>query len=627
MIKFALVVPCKNFIDVAFSTFREHNLKDDMYGNHEYVMEEVIVNPDTVDKVWINADVIITRGLFAEILQSIKRDIPVVEIPVPAIDLVRTINACVKKFGPRKIGAIGAYNMIQGVDALADLVTTPVRSYILDRPNGGPALVSQAIKDGCSVIIGGMHTCDYATQINVANLQIRTSRESCWQSITDAKRAAHISRTEQEKAGRLKAMLDLSRDGILSFDLNTKRIGMLNRCAEAMLGLKNSFLDSRIQDTPLPRDFKALLLDSREYNNEVLQCGDTMLNITKRFITVKNNTVGAMVNIQEVHGIQMLERGIRRKIYNQGHVAKASFGDVIAETPLMQKLIASARKFSRTDSNILLLGESGSGKEILAQSIHNHSRRQGAPFVAVNCAVIPESLLESELFGYDPGAFTGAKKNGKPGFFELAHNGTIFLDEIGELPLAFQAKLLRAIQEREIMRLGGHEVIPVDIRIIAATNQNIEEMVRKGTFRQDLFFRLDVLRLGIPRLCDRRGDIPPLAVSYLRRYFPGCAIEPGALQELEGMEWPGNVRHLHNFCERLAVLKESGAITAADVRELAGAAAAQPELSKEPPAPEDSEPGRIRAALAQTRYHRGRAARQLGMDRSTLWRKMREYDL
>jgi transcriptional regulator with PAS, ATPase and Fis domain len=257
--------------------------------------------------------------------------------------------------------------------------------------------------------------------------------------------------------------------------------------------------------------------------------------------------------------------------------------------------------------------------------------------VAVNCAAIPESLLESELFGYVSGAFTGAQKAGKAGYFELAHGGTIFLDEIGELPLSFQTRLLRVIQEREVMRLGGDSLIPLNIRIIAATNRDLEDLAAKGRFRQDLFFRLDVLRIDIPPLRERREDIPPIATEFFRSQFPVAVVGGDALEALAEMDWPGNIRQLRNYCERLAVLKKESVISRRDVEELTpGGCDAIREVSRQNQEWEkkkvdsesgDSERDMIVRALYKCRYNRSRTAKELGMDRSTLWRKMKMHDL
>ncbi|MDW7675615.1 MAG: sigma 54-interacting transcriptional regulator, partial [Bacillota bacterium] len=259
--------------------------------------------------------------------------------------------------------------------------------------------------------------------------------------------------------------------------------------------------------------------------------------------------------------VQQLEQKIRTKIYSQGLIAKHNFSDIVGKSENMLQVVNKALKFAETDSTILLLGESGTGKEMFAQSIHNASSRRKGPFVAINCAALPENLLESELFGYEEGAFTGARKGGKQGLFELAHRGTIFLDEIGSINLALQGRLLRVLQEREVMRVGGNQVIPVDIRIIAATNEDLGERVTFGQFRNDLFYRLNVLKLLLPALRERTGD-PELLLEY---FINSCNQKFGKKVVVTNKDlfnwansyyWPGNIRQLENFVERLIILAE-----------------------------------------------------------------------
>jgi transcriptional regulator with PAS, ATPase and Fis domain len=200
-----------------------------------------------------------------------------------------------------------------------------------------------------------------------------------------------------------------------------------------------------------------------------------------------------------------------------------------------------------SDASILITGESGTGKELFSQAIHNASRRRAKPFVAINCAAIPESLLESELFGYDEGAFTGAKKGGKPGLFEIAHEGTVFLDEIGEMPLALQARLLRVLQEKCVMRVGGNRLIDIDVRVIAATNRNLKDEVRRQTFRKDLYYRLNVLPMVLPTLREHSEDVPELIAMMQKRLGATFSIGPALMTELKRYEWDGNIRELQNL--------------------------------------------------------------------------------
>jgi transcriptional regulator with GAF, ATPase, and Fis domain len=233
---------------------------------------------------------------------------------------------------------------------------------------------------------------------------------------------------------------------------------------------------------------------------------------------------------------------------------------MIGQSMVMRGIFTQILKVARTDSTVLISGESGTGKELVAASLYEHSFRRGKPFIKLNCVAIPEGLLESELFGHEKGAFTGATAQ-KIGKFELADGGTIFLDEIGDMPLTTQAKLLRVLQEKEFERVGGSQTIRVDVRFIAATNKNLIEMVRQGTFREDLYYRLNVFAISLPALRERKEDIPLLAAHFLERMAGGpVKLTAEALQILTAYAWPGNVRELQNTLERAAVLTDSGAI-------------------------------------------------------------------
>lgn len=242
---------------------------------------------------------------------------------------------------------------------------------------------------------------------------------------------------------------------------------------------------------------------------------------------------------------------------------------LIYSSKIMEEIVEQAKRIAEVDSTVLLCGDSGVGKEVFAQTIHSHSPRQSRPFVRVNCGAIPENLMESEFFGYESGAFTGADRSGKPGLFELAHTGTIFLDEVGELPPSLQVKLLRVLQEREIRRIGGTHTIPIDVRVIAATNKDLRRMVQEKTFREDLYYRLHVIPIHLPPLRRRRADIVPLSLHFLTRYNQKYGKEKQlarkAIEILEHYEWPGNIRELQNVLERLVVITPHDFIEDQDV--------------------------------------------------------------
>ena len=271
----------------------------------------------------------------------------------------------------------------------------------------------------------------------------------------------------------------------------------------------------------------------------------------------------------------------RLAAHSVGAKAIYTFSSIIGESPSLQKAIELSKVASHSNITTLILGESGTGKELFAHAIHNASARKNAPFVVVNCGALPRDLIQSELFGYDPGAFTGAQKQGKPGKFKLAEGGTIFLDEIGDMPPGIQAKLLRLLQEKQIQRLGGHDSIDVDVRIIAATNANLEQAVADGRFREDLYYRLKVVTLRTPPLRERREDIPALAAFLLHRqaaelHRPDPGLEEEALRYLAGLDWPGNVRELSNALQKALVFNSGAPVSIRDLQLVLDSPAAHP---------------------------------------------------
>ncbi len=319
------------------------------------------------------------------------------------------------------------------------------------------------------------------------------------------------------------------------------------------------------------------------------------------------------------------------------------FENIVGRSPAMAEVFELVRKAARSEANILVVGESGTGKELIARAIHANSPRAAQAFVPVDCASLPENLLESELFGHEKGAFTGAVRT-KPGLIEVAHHGTLFLDEIAELPLGLQVKLLRALQEREIRRVGGTRQIEVDVRVVSATNRNLRELMVEGKFREELYYRVNVIAIALPPLRERKGDVTLLAYTFLKAYGQGREVpirgfEPEALQLLEAYAWPGNVRELQNVIERACALADGDTITLRDLPghlrshpPASGPSAAAPPLSlplKEAKARWTSE---LEAAyLAELLKRHGgnvsQAARAAGIDRKTFHRLLNKYGL
>lgn len=308
--------------------------------------------------------------------------------------------------------------------------------------------------------------------------------------------------------------------------------------------------------------------------------------------------------------------------------------------PAISRAIRIARRVAPTDATVLLTGESGVGKELFAHAVHRGSSRSEQPFIAINCGAIPAALFESELFGYQGGAFTGADRKGKPGKLELAHKGTLFLDEVGELPLEMQVKFLRVLQERQFYRVGGTEPVQIDVRIVTATNRDLEKRIVEGTFREDLFYRLNVVAIEIPPLRERVEDIPDLVQLFTREIAlqhgkPIPRFDPEVIVTLMNYSWPGNIRQLRNVIERLVILTEGDWIR----REHLPPSIQVPRLESEVRAPlqlhfsrddhaePESELQLIENALRTTYGNKAAAAKLLGISRGTLYNKMRKYGL
>ncbi len=303
------------------------------------------------------------------------------------------------------------------------------------------------------------------------------------------------------------------------------------------------------------------------------------------------------------------------------------FENIIGLSPAMTELFDMLRKIAPTDATVLITGESGTGKELIAKAIHYNSPRRGGRMITVNCAAIPHDLLESELFGHVRGAFTGAIRN-KPGKFELAHGSTIFLDEIGSMPLLLQAKLLRALQEREVERVGDERTIEVDVRVLAATNRALPPRVAAGEFREDLYYRLNVVPVRVPPLRERTGDIPLLARHFVSHFAAGARVvlAPEAIAALERHPWPGNVRELENFCERIVLMRSHDTIDGVTV------SAQLAQLTRDAPATggptlPEIERRAVVEALRATGWNRSRAARRLGVPRHILLYRMKKFDI
>ncbi|NOY14209.1 MAG: PAS domain-containing protein, partial [Deltaproteobacteria bacterium] len=381
--------------------------------------------------------------------------------------------------------------------------------------------------------------------------------------------AAAISTMPQERREkRFQVVLDSISDGILSINEEGK-LTTINRVARKILDCREAELIGRnLRDLDLPDTSLLTCLDGRTYRN--IKRSLSRGNRRHQYLTTgrvirdsRERIVGAVEVLQDMREIRELASAVARE-------PQVTFGDMVGQSPALRQAIAFAEKIAATDGIVSIRGESGTGKELFASAIHVESGCRG-PFIPINCAALPENLLESELFGYVGGAFSGARKEGRAGLFEAARGGTIFLDEIAEMPAALQAKMLRVIQDGKLRRIGSNEEIRVDTRVMTATNRNLEQLVKQGKFREDLYYRINLFPIHIPPLRERLEDIPLLAEHFLFKVNTRLGVQArqltaGARAKLSSHRWPGNVRELRNVIERAAILSGSEQIDRNSIR-------------------------------------------------------------
>jgi len=457
---------------------------------------------------------IIAANSTAEAVKKLV-NIPVVSIEIRFIDFLDAIYRA-RQYGDR-IGLVTYMTEdIKDLERVKTILDIDFQVFPYRTKEEMKKQIEDATALGNLTLIG-MGDCilETAKVKNLNGVVIQTGEKQVKEAIIAAKNIYRLGLREKEKAERFKTILDHSRDGIIALDKNDV-ITIFNPAAEKIFDLSADLVLNRsIKNNINRKHFCNIYGDGKHQLNKLVKVNNKQIVLNRLPIIVGNEQRGLVMTFQEISQLQKLEQKVRTELYKKGLVAKYSFDDIIGESKIIKDTINQAKKIGKTSTTILIAGETGTGKELFAQSIHNISPRKDGPFVAINCAALPENLLESELFGYEEGAFTGAKKGGKIGMFELAHGGTIFLDEVGEIPLSLQGRLLRVLQEREVLRVGGDYILNVDIRVIAATNVDLYEKVKEGKFREDLYFRLNILDLRLPSLRERKEDIPLLVMNFI----------------------------------------------------------------------------------------------------------------
>ena len=563
-------------------------------------------------------EVVVTRGGLAELVRQIP-GVSVVEIAMSLNELLSNISDLTAK-GLKRIGIVSRSNLFSG--AVGDFRILDAQVSIRPQADeaGIQSTIRQLVGEGYEAIIGCRVAFRTARDLGVEAVFLEGGPVSIRTALQEAIRLLKAKEREQLQAAQLAAIIDNIDEAVIAVTPEHE-VSFFNRHARRLCAISPAS----------PPDFKHALavFESGEKEQITTINGNSVI---ARSIPLEFNKAvrGKVLTLHEVARIQASESKIRSSFYQKGLYARYQFKDVIGDSPVMQQVLARARTYAGHDSNLLIYGETGTGKEVFAQSIHNFSKRSQGPFVSINIASIPPSLLESELFGYVDGAFTGARKGGKPGLFELAHQGTLFLDEIGELAPEIQSRFLRVLQEREIMRIGDDKIIPIDVRIISATNRDLFQQTLSGSFRQDLYYRIHVVGLRIPPLRARADDVPQIFEHYLQR-FAGQAGRHAVLTDearelLKSNSWPGNIRQLRNLAEVVAY-GETERIDAEQISEVLGEQEHTVGEASFITIPESGSLKQMESEIIRNLLSRLPAddvCARLGISRVTLWRKMKK---
>ncbi len=567
--KYIITSPNENFTNMVLSTTEEVSFNDFMLI--ESAFDEAVEQVLKVTKRH-NISVIVSRGVTAKMIKN-ATDIPVIEAEATLFDLLSAIIQAMKI--SKNIALIHHEKILnEEFFNITGLFNINLKEYCYRNFREIEKCVSDAYDDKKEVIVSGFgYTRKLCKKFGLEAVMYSTSEYTMKEILSRASLILYAEERQQRHENQLRTFINEMPDGVIYLNENNV-ITLINSTAKKLLDInyEQDIIGKPVSNFINNSDFiKIIRSKNQETGKEIEFFGNKIL-VRSTPIFFKESYIGTVVIFQKSSYISYLDHNVRRQNLKKGMLANTTFEDLRNTTVSlrMNESIDKAIQYADTESTILITGESGTGKEMFAQSIHNASGRRNHPFVAINCAALSQNLIESELFGYEDGAFTGAKAGGKPGYFELAHNGTLFLDELGLLPLNVQVQLLRVLQERQVLRIGGIKMIPINIRVIAATNSDLLSAVENGTFRHDLYYRINVLNISIPPLRERNDDIPLLVRHYISLYnaqfnknISSCSKD--FISAFQNHDWKGNVRELMNYIMRIVILCESNVLTAEDI--------------------------------------------------------------
>ncbi|HHO0104240.1 sigma 54-interacting transcriptional regulator [Klebsiella quasipneumoniae] len=572
--------------------------------------------------------IIISRGGTAALLRN--------NIPIPVIEIAHDFHGVYRilqeaKNTSQKIAAIGFPQFCRALRHYQSMTNDEFKICQVYNHHDIENVIKNLSENDYHMVIGGLTVAEMAKKYNLNVIEGDADNNSIEQAINEAHGLLKYINRENLKLVMSHAALNQSREGIMCVD----QLGEIIHINAIGMTLFQCQVGDKLFKKEVFKDIYASMINESNVKEQAIEINGTLVSLSVRHFSNRHNSYAVITGLSQES--TLWQQTTSKKSHLRGYATSYSFDNIIAQSPIMHQVIQKARLCAQHELPVHILGDTGTGKELFAQSIHHVSARSHGPFVALNCAAIPESLLESELFGYAEGAFTNARKGGKPGVFEMATNGTVFIDEISEAPLSVQVKLLRVLQEKQFSRLGGDTLLSADFRLITASNKDLGQLVASGEFRQDLYYRINILELQLPSLRERPEDIMVLIHHLLQQQNKHLTFTADAVNYLQNYDWPGNIRELQAVIYRLIVLLDGNTVNKEVLQQISHLSPACHQsvslvsdhtlVADESDLLKKQEKQLIASVIEKTDGDRTRASAILGISPTTLWRKLKQHNI
>lgn len=572
--------------------------------------------------------IIISRGGTAALLRN--------NIPIPVIEIAHDFHGVYRilqeaKNKSQKIAAIGFPQFCRALRHYQSMTNDEFKICQVYNHHDIENVIKNLSENDYHMVIGGLTVAEMAKKYNLNVIEGDADNNSIEQAINEAHGLLKYINRENLKLVMSHAALNQSREGIMCVD----QLGEIIHINAIGMTLFQCQVGDKLFKKEVFKDIYASMINESNVKEQAIEINGTLVSLSVRHFSNRHNSYAVITGLSQES--TLWQQTTSKKSHLRGYATSYSFDNIIAQSPIMHQVIQKARLCAQHELPVHILGDTGTGKELFAQSIHHVSARSHGPFVALNCAAIPESLLESELFGYAEGAFTNARKGGKPGVFEMATNGTVFIDEISEAPLSVQVKLLRVLQEKQFSRLGGDTLLSADFRLITASNKDLGQLVASGEFRQDLYYRINILELQLPSLRERPEDIMVLIHHLLQQQNKHLTFTADAVNCLQNYDWPGNIRELQAVIYRLIVLLDGNTVNKEVLQQISHLSPACHQsvslvsdhmlVADESDLLKKQEKQLIASVIEKTDGDRTRASAILGISPTTLWRKLKQHNI